>query len=345
LTVLSFPEETNLAAILVITALYNYYIQNHGDQIFQLKCTRKLPVKWEQWNTELPSDKFLRGQAATTRDQLVVGGFEGNVHLLSLDLHDHHRVSEWKTITRQAGDILALDCTSNECFAMIYDKMASSTVIESFDPGCLTDWRSVTVLPEEFQSLSDVTLVVHNHLLFLVGGRTKSGQCVTKVCVRDLRLDRYTPFDTLPDLITARSSCSALVIGDTLFVGGGRGSEGVFINQVEALNIGRPNERWQMVTPTTRYDPTLVQFCGKLLALGGLTEKTWSHSATISSSAELLEDSISTKWFPLPDMRNRWMSHGAAGCGNLLIVAGGLSSCRYVIESTKLSSKDCSGLW
>jgi hypothetical protein len=32
-------EETNLAAILVITALYNYYIQNHGDQIFQLKVS------------------------------------------------------------------------------------------------------------------------------------------------------------------------------------------------------------------------------------------------------------------------------------------------------------------
>ena len=292
-------------------------------------------MTWKQWPIELPSDKFLRGQVATTENQLVVGGFNGNVYLRSL----HAQHPEWKSITRQAADILALDCQSNECFAMIYDKLTGHSAIESFDPGRLTGWCPVADLPDEFQSLSDVAMVVHNQFLFAIGGRTRSGKCVSTVCVRNLRLtSRSAPFTTLPDMITGRSSCSAVVIGDTLFIGGGRDSEGGFSNEVEALNIDRPNGRWQKVSPTTRYDPTLVQFSGKLLALGGLTGKTWSHSPTVTSSAELFDDSVSRTWLPLPDMNNRWMSHGAAACGNLLIVAGGLSSARYVIESTKLIS-------
>lgn len=294
--------------------------------IFLLQAKYRQRFAWTEWDMKLPSDKFLRGQVATTDNHLVVGGFRGQIHLLDIRVNDR----QWKTVTRHGADICALACSSNFLIAMVYDKQTCQSVIESFDVH-RASWYPLASLPSELQ-LQDVAMVVHGQFLYAVGGRTRCGKCVPTV--RYLNLDTREWFP-LPDMLTARSSCSVVVVDDTVIVGGGRNNEGSFSNKVETLVFGTEHVRWQEVTPTTRCDPTLVQFNGQLLALGGRDGETCINSAT--SSVEVLDVSISHEWLPLPELNLTWMSHGAAAFGNRLIVAGGMSSARYVIESAELN--------
>lgn len=174
-------------------------------------------------------------------------------------------------------------------------------------------------------------MVGHGQFLYAVGGRTRCGRCVPTARFLNLATGKWTP---LPDMPTALSSCSVAMVGDTLFVGGGRNGGGCFSNKVMSLHIGIEHVWWQEVTSTKTYDPSLVLFHGRLLALGGLDGETWTNSAT--STAELLDFSISHEWLPLPSLNRTWMSHGAVSVGNRLIAAGGLGSARYVIEIVEL---------
>ena len=288
-------------------------------------------MSWKTWDINLPSDKFLRGQVSATLDYLVVGGFQGEVHLLPL----HANKSTWTTFTRPGGDIRALTCHSSVCFTLIYDKTTQQTLIESLDL-CNPEsgWCEVAVLPDELQ-VRDVAITVSRQYIYALGGRkwSASKHAVATARVFDVTTGKW---DKLPDMKEERSSSSVAIVNHTLFVGGGRYNDGSYSNKVEALDLdesyGKSGE-WRTVTPTERYDPTLVQFNGKLLALGGAETCTWLSP---TSSTQLLDETVHPVWLSLPNLTHHWMSHGAVSCGNLLIVAGGLTPARYLIESTKL---------
>ena len=260
----------------------------------------------------------------------MVGGFEGTVHVIPL--HVNH--SSWQTFTRPAGDVRALACFPYMIVALIYCKMSNRSFIESFN--LLDGWRKLADIPNPLQ-LGDVAMVTYNDLLFVVGGHTLStwSHCVATAAVFDVGNKTWS---RLPDLNTPRSSCSAAVVDNTLYVGGGRNGSGNFINSVETLDLGKLDKsaRWREVAPTVRYDPTLAHFNGKLLAIGGLSRDDYSSHNSATSTVLLLDNDASQAWLPFPDLNHKWMSHGAFADGNLLVVAGGLSSARYVIESAKL---------
>ena len=253
--------------------------------------------------------------------RLVVGGCDGNLHVL---IYEHDK---WDKFVRKNGDIRNVVCHQGVCLVCVEDGDKRQFVIEQFYLNEDKKWCFLTVLPNELQ-LDCVSVALHDNSLYVVGGRTKSGERVNTVRVCDLHNGHWYKMD---DMQTKRRSCSSVIINNTVFVGGGVTDGYYFSNIVECADVR--DRKWRTIPSTTTYRPTLTSVSNRLVGTGGRTQQRYSSSSNIVE----LYDERSTKWLPLPLMTHERRAHAAFSTQNgELITAGGWGGdCDYSIESLK----------
>ncbi|XP_062499256.1 uncharacterized protein LOC134176608 isoform X4 [Corticium candelabrum] len=274
---------------------------------------------WTQWNVHMPHDSwFPYNRMGEIEGRLVVGGDDGNLHVLTYE-HD-----KWDKFVRKNGDIWNVVCDQGVCLVCVEDFDKDQFVIEQFYLNEDKKWRFLTVLPNELQ-LYCVSVALHDNSLYVVGSETKSGERVNTARVCDLHSGHWYKMD---DMQTKRSSCSSVIINNTVFVGGGLTDGLYYRNIVECADVR--DRKWRTIPSTTTYRPTLTSVSNRLVGTGGRTQQWYSSSSNIVE----LYDERSTKWLPLPLMTHKRSLHAAFSTQNgELITAGGLGG--YSIESLK----------
>ena len=253
------------------------------------------------------------------KGRLVVGGYDGNLHVLTYE-HD-----KWDNFVRMNGDIRNVVCHQGVCLVCVKDEDKDQLVIEQFYLNEDKKWRFLTVLPNELQ-LDYVSVALHDNSLYVVGGRTDSGEKVNTVGVCDLHSGHWYKMD---DMQTKHSYCSSVIINNTVFVGGGATDWNNSSNIVECADVR--DRKWRTIPSTTTYWPTLTSVSNRLVATGGITHQRIGPASNIVE----LYDERSTKWLPLPHMGHRRCVHAAFSTQNgELITAGGRSE-EVQIESLK----------
>ena len=251
--------------------------------------------------------------------RLVVGGVDGNLHVLT-DKHD-----KWDKFVRKNGYIRRVVCHQGVCLVCVKDVDKHQLVIEQFYLNEDKKWRFLTVLPNELQ-LRGVSVALHDNSLYVVGGETKSGEIVNTARVCDLHSGHWYKMD---DMQTKRSACSSVIINNTVFVGGGMTDGPYSSNIVECADVR--DGKWRTIPSTTTYDSVLTSVSNRLVVTGGTTQQ---RSTSPSNIVELY-DERSTKWLPLPLMTHKRWAHAAFSTQNgELITAGGLGD-GYSMESLK----------
>ena len=252
--------------------------------------------------------------------RLVVGGYDNNLHVLTYE-HD-----KWDKFVRKNGYIWNVVCHQGVCLVFVKDEDKDQFVIEQFYLNEDKKWRFLTVLPNELQ-LYGVSVALHDNSLYVVGGRTKSGERVNTARVYDLHSGHWYKMD---DMQTKRRSCSSVIINNTVFVGGGMTDGHNFSNIVECADVR--DRKWRTIPSTTTYDPTLTSISNRLVGTGGTTQQRFNPG--FPSNIVELYDERSTKWLPLPHMTHKRWFHAAFSTQNgELTTAGG--DPEYSIESLK----------
>ena len=241
--------------------------------------------------------------------RLVVGGYDGNLHVLTYE-HD-----KWDKFVRKNGHIWNVVFHQGVCLVCVEDGDRHQFVIEQFYLNGDNNWRFLTVLPNELQ-LYGVSVALHDNLLYVVGGRTKSGEIVNTAGVCDLHSGHWYK---MSDMQTKRRVCSSVIINNTVFVGGGWTDRYYCSNIVECADVR--DRKWRTIPSTTTYLPTLTSVSNRLVGTGGETRQ-W-----IGSPSNIVElyDERSTKWIPLPHLTHKRLLHAAFSIRNgELITAGGV---------------------
>ena len=252
--------------------------------------------------------------------RLVVGGHDGNLHVLTYE-HD-----KWDKFVRKNGHIKNVVCHQGVCLVCVEDGDKHQFVIEQFYLNEDKKWRFFTVLPNELQ-LYGVSVALHDNSLYVVGGRTKSGEKVNTARVCDLHSGHWYKMD---DMQTKRSSCSSVILNNTVFVGGGWTGVLNYSNIVECADVR--DRKWRTIPSTTTYRPTLTSVSNRLVRTGGSTQQRISPSNIVE-----LYDERSTKWLPLPHMTHKRIAHAAFSTRNgELITAGGIVDYTDVISIESL---------
>ena len=205
-------------------------------------------------------------------------------------------------------------CHEGVCLVCLYDGDKHQFVIKRFNLNEDNKWRFLTVLPNELQ-LDGVSVALHDNSLYVVGGRTKSGEKVNTVHVCDLHSGNFSKMD---DMQTKHCGCSSVTINNTVFVGGGWTDGSCFSNIVECADVC--DRKWRTIPATTTYDPSLMSVSNRLVGTGGRTQRR------IISQSNIVElyDERSTNWLPLPHMTHKRWAHAAFSTQNgELITAGG----------------------
>ena len=141
--------------------------------------------------------------------RLVAGGYDGNLHVLT------HEDDKWDMFVRKHGHITNVVCHQGVCLVCVKDGDKNQLVIDQFYLNSDNKWRFLTVLPNELQ-LYGVSVALHDHSLYVVGGRTKSWEKVNTAHVCDLYSGHWSKMD---DMQTKRCFCSSVIINNTVFVG------------------------------------------------------------------------------------------------------------------------------
>ena len=255
----------------------------------------------------MPHDRLPYNRMGEIEGRLVVGGDDGNLHVLTYK-HD-----EWDKFVRKNGHIWNVVCHQGVCLVCVKDGDKHQFVIEQFYLNEDKKWRFLTVLPNELQ-LDGVCVALHDNSLYVVGGRTKSGEKLNTVRVCDLHSGHWSKMDGMQ----TKRPCSFVIINNTVFVGGGGTDEFWSSNIVECADVR--DRKWRTIPSTTTYWPTLTSVSNRLVGTGGKTQQ-WSGS--LSNNVELYDERL-TKWLPLPHMTHKRLYHAAFSTQNgELITAGG----------------------
>ncbi|XP_062498777.1 uncharacterized protein LOC134176114 isoform X2 [Corticium candelabrum] len=273
---------------------------------------------WKQWYAGIPrSNSALYGRMGEIKGRLVVGHEDGKMHILT------EKRDKWTKYDRKNGSIKHVLCHKDVCLLCVKkDTETHQVVIEQYQ---LNENKSrfLTVIPNELQ-LYNVSVALSENSLYVVGGRTKSGETVNTSRVCDLTSGHWSEMDDIP---TKRYACSSAIINNTLFVGGGLTDCNNYSSVVECADVR--DRKWRKIPSTTNRLSTLTAVGDTLVATGGLL-----HQSFDSDIVELYDERF-TKWLPLPRMTHTRFLHSACSTENgELIVAGGWWNVKS-IESIK----------
>ncbi len=160
--------------------------------------------------------------------------------------------------------------------------------------------------------------LTHGTKLYVVGGRTPGTGNLMQAY--DVETDSWT---TLAPMPTARAAAGAAVVGNALYVIGGRTGispgGGLALAVVERYDIDA--DTWTTVAslPTPRSDMAVVTSGGKIYVFGG-----WNHvTATGVINNVDVYDPVKDTWTALNAMPQARYVHMAARVGNQAYVFGG----------------------
>lgn len=152
-------------------------------------------------------------------------------------------------------------------------------------------WRLNLKQPEKWEQIAGgprrqgLAMVAHRGTVYRIGGFEATSKAEEKehlVSQADFaRLDASgTQWESLPDMPEPRSSHDAAVVGDTLYVvggwnmqGGGRGAK--WHDTALSLDLTAAKPEWKTIAapPFKRRAMSLADWNGKLICIGGMSEK------------------------------------------------------------------------
>jgi len=168
---------------------------------------------------------------------------------------------------------------------------------------------------------ANYALARKDSLLFIVGGM-HGGNWLALVEVYD-RERNYRR--EVARLITARTRCAALVYNNKLYVAGGY--SGVYMRSVEVWDF---TGSWKETKPLNyaRADAVLVEFGGKMFALGGYNGKEYEERIEVY-------DEVNNQWSDYGYMRGSRAGFAATVFEKRIYIAGGWSSSNNTLKTMK----------
>lgn len=160
----------------------------------------------------------------------------------------------------------------------------------------------------------------------VLGGYRADGSSSRRV---DLWLPTEDRWRAVPDLPAGRNHPAATVLGDRLYVSGGRG-DGAPKGSAEVWSLGRGERSWRAEPPLRqpRLAHAMAAVGGRLVVAGGVGPAGLLTSVEILSAGE---------WGPAPPLRvGREHVGGVVSAGRVWVVAGrtaGLATNLAVVES------------
>ncbi len=203
--------------------------------------------------------------------------------------------------------------------------------IWAFDPST-NDWIQGPQIPLA-RRRGSTGLVVQNNKFYIVGGNTDGhdGGYVPWFDEYDPATGVWTP---LADAPRARDHFASAVIGNQLYVAGGRlsgGAGGVFaptIPEVDVYDFG--SNTWSTLPagqniPTPRGGASVVNFNNKLVVIGGEVENQLVYGVTTSDALPITEeyDPVAQTWTRLDDLNNERHGTQAIVSGGGIFTLGG----------------------
>lgn len=270
---------------------------------------------WTPW-TDLPEACTPWGPRIVQVNGNLIVGWRDRVHVLCKGR------TEWKTSVKHNRTIWCIFGIRDNCYILYEDKNIkryqisnkSTYKIDSFLPET-ADWECVTQLSEMHQ-LHRACIATSGTNVYVLGGLTDDWQRVSTAHVFSFLTEDWLP---LPNMPTPRSAGSATIIGQNLYIGGGRTQGQKPCNILETLSL--ETHKWTSIGTTQTYEGQLAAVGEQLLSIGGHTEP--SLSSPVTNQVDLFEPSRSA-WFDFPPMA---IARRAAGvCSTAeggLLVAGG----------------------
>jgi len=219
-------------------------------------------------------------------------------------------------------------------FSEDFDRARSVATFERFDVRT-GRWAALPPLP---RALNHVGLAAVGRTLYAFGGNTerlRSGQASAESWRFDTRAGRWEPIARMP---TARGAAGTAVVGDRVYVIGGRGGPAsVAVNESYDTRTGEWTRHADM--PTRRDHLGLAAVGGRLYAAGGRKED--------EESMRTLEvyDAASDRWStgsPLPEPKAGFaLLPGPGG----LIAAGGEDLSRWTLYGGVYRLRAVDGRW
>ncbi|KAH9401750.1 hypothetical protein TYRP_017155 [Tyrophagus putrescentiae] len=211
--------------------------------------------------------------------------------------------------------------------------LCSTNEVKSLNLSNPSHWRGQSPLGEYRQSFSSV---VFNNTIYALGGVYRSffeysNPWILSSCERyDNRLNRWS---FVTPMNVARSSAAAAVLGNYIYVAGGKGI--IKYKSLRSVERYDPQlDTWSEVAPmgTVRSAFALTAFAGRLWATGG-----WDGLKELSTVESY--DPVSNSWQSEAPLREARYGHSAIDYYGELFVVGGCTNGYIFLKSVQLTEK------
>ena len=232
----------------------------------------------------------------------------------------HSSGGSWSTVVNthstSGGQIDSLFNAGDECFGTFFNAGGKQSIAKYAVKK--NEWKHVTDIPS-WDQLNNYGITADRDHVYIVGGRDDGGNRKDTVLVYDINTGTQCGRKKMN---SKRQCCSPAIVGNLLYVGGGR--DGVHhLNTVECIPLiddcSHPR-----VAETPTYGCSLASLCGQLVMSGGTVgERLFSP---VSNKVSVLSPSLN-RWLPLPPMNKQRVYHGTCTVGDdTLMVVGGWAS-------------------
>ncbi|XP_071960508.1 uncharacterized protein [Antedon mediterranea] len=305
------------------------------EEVTRPKCTS---IKWET----LPPMRTKRtfSSAAIVNNQLyVLGGCDKDGQPLdtfeSLNLT---KKKKWQSL-------LNLSCsraqpavvTVNNKIYVIGGVSSNQSPLDNMDAYDIEKktWTSLKSLEEK---LMGVATCVHKNNIIVIGGMKSNTEPSEKCRVYNTEKNLW---QTLPDMPTPRYAAFAHLIGDKLYVFGGRKGK-TACTVVEMLNLAeKPTPSWLKLAdiPQPRVFPSYTATDTHVYSYGGLQQDPMQFVGTFEAY-----DIEKGEWSKLEDMPSRHGDFAGGMVSGLVIASGGLGPQKKPFQDTNVYNP-ATGVW
>ncbi len=212
-----------------------------------------------------------------------------------------------------------------------YPNEEPSEYVWAFDP-VKTEWIQGPEIPVN-RRRGSAGVVIHDNKFYISGGNIMghNGGYVPYLDEYDPSTGVWTP---LADAPRARDHFHAGVIGDKMYLAGGRlsgGDEGVFKPTIAEIDVyDFTTDTWSTLPaaqniPTPRGGATTVNFRNKLIVIGGEVENQQVYGETVDDALKITEqyDPVAQQWTRLSDLNNERHGTQAIVSGNGVFITAG----------------------
>ena len=210
--------------------------------------------------------------------------------------------------------------SDGKIFSVFVDEVTWQLSVHTYS---LTDdkWTLVCERPPNIE-LAAIAFTVVGDRIFLAGGYNRRWEKVANVFMFNTTTREWLQ---LPNMPTARCSCSSFIYHGCICYAAGGGKEGVRSKSVELMSLD--NYEWTSLPSTTTAGGAVTTIHDTLVATGGIDD-----SGTVSRRVEFW-DYPQKLWMPLPKLSQGRFGHGMAvdvdGDHSRIIVTGGYDKNRH----------------